>query len=69
MMDFKPRDIIIGVALIGCLVLKAMGKDGNVSMILTAIVGYAVGRRHDIYEVRKNGTKTKTRTRTRTKRG
>jgi hypothetical protein len=36
--------IIIGLALVGCIVLLAMGKDGPISDIFKGLVGYAMGR-------------------------
>lgn len=36
---------LIGLVIVGCLVLLIMGKNGNSSHILTAVVSYLFGRK------------------------
>ena len=42
------RDIIALVLILGCILLKLKGLDGNVSLVLAAIVGYYFSKR--VYE-------------------
>lgn len=42
-MEIVARDLIAALILIGCFILKYMGEDGFVSMIIVAIVAFYFG--------------------------
>lgn len=44
MKDFPIREVVAGVVAIGCMVLIALGIDGEVKALLGVIVGYYFGR-------------------------
>lgn len=51
----EPSDIIAVIVLVGGLILKAQGQDGDVSMMLIAVISYYFG-----YSTYKRAFKTST---------
>lgn len=44
MKEFPIRECVAGVVAIGCIVLIALGIDGEVKALLGVVVGYYFGR-------------------------
>jgi len=42
-MKWKPIDVISGIIIVGCFVLKAMGQDSAISWTLLGVVGCYYG--------------------------
>jgi hypothetical protein len=49
--SLKPRDIMTGVILIGCMILIGCGKDGVVHSTFEITVAVAIGEK--VHEMRK----------------
>jgi hypothetical protein len=47
MINIKPKDIIACIVLLGVFVLKAVGKDGQVDIAGSLILGYYFAHRAD----------------------
>lgn len=42
MRNFPTRDVVLGVVAVGCIVLIALGIDGEIKALLGVIVGFYI---------------------------
>jgi len=58
-MKIKPSDLIALLVLLGCFLLMWHGKDGTVSSVMSAVVGFYFGHRGILHVVGESGKRNR----------